>query len=84
MKKTIVLTAAAFLCAGAEAQTNSYTVANIVTNTQDAHMVNPWGISRAASKSVGENEWWISDQVSGLSTLYDANGSIVGLTVKVP
>ncbi len=84
MKKIIVLTAAAFLCTGAEAQTGSYTVANIVTNSQDAHLVNPWGISRAASKSVGENEWWISDQVTGLSTLYDANGSIVGLTVKVP
>ena len=40
------------------------------------------GISRAASKSIGENEWWVSDEVTGLSTLYDANGSIVGLTVK--
>ena len=42
MKKIIVLTAAAFLCTGAEAQTDSYTVANIVTNTQDSHLVNPW------------------------------------------
>ncbi len=70
-------------CAGAQAQTG-YTVSNIVTNTQDPHLVNPWGISRAASKSVAENEWWVSDQVTGLTTLYDANGTIVGLTVVIP
>jgi len=79
-----MLCAAVVLCAGAEAQTNSYTVTNIVTNLQDSKLVNPWGISRAASKSVAENEWWISDNVSGLSTLYDANGTIAGLTVTIP
>jgi uncharacterized protein (TIGR03118 family) len=84
MRKTIMLGATLLFCFGAEAQTNSYTVANIVTNTQDPNLVNPWGLSRAASKSVGENEWWASDQVTGLSTLYDANGAIVGLTVTIP
>jgi uncharacterized protein (TIGR03118 family) len=83
-KTMITLGAALLLCAGAEAQTNSYTVSNIVTNTQDSHLLNPWGISRAASKSVGENQWWVSDNNTGLSTLYDANGTIVGLTVKIP
>jgi uncharacterized protein (TIGR03118 family) len=33
---------------------------------------------------VSENEWWVSDQVTGLTTLYDANGTIVGLTVVIP
>jgi uncharacterized protein (TIGR03118 family) len=80
----LMLGAALQLCVGAEAQTNSYTASNIVTNTTDPHLVNPWGLSRAASKSVGENEWWASDQVTGLSTLYDANGTIVGLTVTIP
>ena len=82
--KKIVLAATALVCVGVQAQTNSYTVTNIVTNSQDPHLVNPWGVSRAASKSIGENEWWISDQVTGLSTLYDANGSVVGLTVTIP
>jgi uncharacterized protein (TIGR03118 family) len=84
MKKVLMLGCALMLCVGAEAQTNSYTVANIVTNTKDSHLINPWGISRAASKSVAENEWWISDNVTGLSTLYDANGTIAGLTVTIP
>jgi uncharacterized protein (TIGR03118 family) len=76
--------AALVLCAGAEAQTNSYTVANIVTNLQDSHLVNPWGISRAAKSTVAENQWWVSDQVTGYSTLYEANGSITGLKVVIP
>jgi uncharacterized protein (TIGR03118 family) len=84
MKKTYLLGAALLLCAGAEAQTNSYSSFNIVTNSQDSHLINPWGISRAASKSVAENEWWVSDNVTGLSTLYDADGTIAGLTVKIP
>ena len=83
--RTKLIAAAAFLiCAGAYAQTNSYTVTNLVTNTSDPHLLNPWGLSRASSKNVGENQWWVSDQVSGLSTLYTANGTIVGLTVTIP
>lgn len=80
----MLLGAALLVCAGAEAQTNSYTATNIVTNTQDGHLINPWGISRAANKNVSENQWWVSDQVTGLSTLYEANGTIAGLTVKIP
>jgi len=84
MKMTLLLGAALVLSAGAQAQTNSYTVTGIVTNSKDSHLVNPWGISRAASKSVAENQWWVSDNATGLATLYDANGSIVGLTVAIP
>jgi uncharacterized protein (TIGR03118 family) len=84
MKKMIMLGAALVCCAATQAQTNSYSVANIVTSSRDAHLINPWGISRAASKSVAENEWWISDNVTGVSTLYDANGAIAGLTVTIP
>src|SRR5215472_16665011 len=55
------------------AQTNSYTVKPIVNNTQDAYLVNPWGISRPSSSSVGENEWWVSDEMTGFTTLYYAH-----------
>jgi uncharacterized protein (TIGR03118 family) len=79
-----MLGAAALFCVGAGAQTNNYTVSNIVTNTQDSRLVNPWGLSRPAKASLTENEWWISDQVTGLSTLYDANGTIVPLAVTIP
>ncbi|HLY19544.1 MAG TPA: TIGR03118 family protein [Bryobacteraceae bacterium] len=72
------------LPAGAGAQTTNYVAAPIVTNTQDAHLVNPWGLSRPLKSTAKENEWWTSDQVTGLSTLYDANGTIVKLQVTVP
>jgi uncharacterized protein (TIGR03118 family) len=84
MRNKLTVGAALLFCAGAYAQTNSYTVTNIVTNTQDPNLVNPWGLSRASNKNVGENQWWASDQVTGLSTLYTANGTIVGLTVTIP
>jgi hypothetical protein len=57
---------------------NSYNATNIVTNATDPHLVNPWGASRAASRGVPENQWWVADNVTSLSTLYDAGGSIVG------
>ncbi len=75
----VLMGAAVLACASAEAQTNSYSVTNIVTNTQDAKLVNPWGISRSANKTVAENQWWVADNATGVSTLYDANGTIVGL-----
>ena len=87
MRNITKINIALLLCAGAYGQsttTNSYTVKNIVTNTQDPHLLNPWGISRAATKSVGENQWWVSDQVAGVSTLYTASGTITGLTVTIP
>jgi uncharacterized protein (TIGR03118 family) len=73
-KKTFL--GALLLCAGASAQ-NSYNSSSIVTNSSDPHLVNPWGISRGG-------QWWVSDNNTGVSTLYDANGSILGLTVKIP
>jgi uncharacterized protein (TIGR03118 family) len=84
MRNVFTLGAALLFCVGAGAQTNSYTVSNIVTNTQDSRLVNPWGLSRVAKANLKENEWWTADQVTGLSTLYYANGTIVGLAVTVP
>jgi uncharacterized protein (TIGR03118 family) len=84
MRNIFVLGAAVLFSMSAGAQTNNYTVSNLVTNAQDSNLVNPWGLSRAASKNVGENEWWASDQVTGVSTLYYANGGIAGLKVTIP
>jgi len=47
-------------------------------------MVNPWGLSRPIKSAAKENEWWVNDQVTGLSTLYDVNGTIVKLAVTIP
>jgi uncharacterized protein (TIGR03118 family) len=84
MKNVLIFGAALLSAIGASAQTNSYTVSNIVTNTQDSNLINPWGLSRVAKSTLKENEWWISDQVTGLSTLYDANGAKVPLAVTIP
>src|ERR1700691_5541743 len=84
MRNVLVLGTALLFCAGAEAQTNSYTVSNIVTNSTDPRLVNPWGLSRPGSAKFTENEWWPSDQVTGLSTLYYASGTIVPLQVTIP
>jgi uncharacterized protein (TIGR03118 family) len=87
MKNVLTLVIALLSCAGAWAQdtaTNSYTVTNLITNQTDSHLVNPWGLSRPSSASLTENEWWTSDEATGLSTLYDANGTAVSLVVTIP
>jgi uncharacterized protein (TIGR03118 family) len=72
----------------AAAQTNSYTVTNIVDNTQDKFLYNPWGMSRPTSPALRETEWWVSDASTGYSTLYYANqtgaASLAPLVVKIP
>jgi uncharacterized protein (TIGR03118 family) len=87
MKNVLTVVAGLVWCAGAWAQdtaTNSYTLTNLITNQTDTHLVNPWGLSRPSSASATENEWWTSDQATGLSTLYDANGTAVSLVVTIP
>ena len=84
MMNKLLLSTTLLFCAGAIAQTNSYTVSNIVTNSTDSRLVNPWGLSRPSSSAFTENEWWTSDQVTGLSTLYYANGTVVNLAVTIP
>jgi len=45
----------------------------------DPHLVNPWGLSLSAT-----SPWWVSDNGTGLSTLYNGAGAIQGLVVTVP
>lgn len=35
--------------------------------------MNPWGLSRPASSTKKENEWWAADNATGYSTLYYVN-----------
>jgi len=52
----------------------SPTAANI-----DPNLVNAWGLSRSSG-----GPWWVSDNGTGLSTLYDAAGVPQSLVVKIP
>ncbi|MBA2919051.1 MULTISPECIES: TIGR03118 family protein [Sphingomonas] len=47
--------------------------------TQDADLINPWGMSFSAS-----SPFWISDQGVGKATLYNGFGAKQGLTVTIP
>ena len=46
---------------------------------QDANLLNPWGMSISPS-----GPWWLSDNTSGLSTLYVASGQPQSLVVTIP
>jgi uncharacterized protein (TIGR03118 family) len=48
-------------------------------NADDPLIVNPWGMARSAT-----SPWWLSDQGSGWSTLYNGAGVKQGLVVSVP
>jgi uncharacterized protein (TIGR03118 family) len=89
MKKTISLVGLLMTLAipsGLLAQQAGYSQTNLVSNTAgvanatDTQLVNPWGISVLP----GEN-FWIADNNSGVSTLYDQNGTKdTGLVVTIP
>src|ERR1019366_6035290 len=45
----------------------------------DPNLVNPWGMARSSG-----SPWWISDNGSSLSTLYDSTGLPKSLVVSIP
>jgi uncharacterized protein (TIGR03118 family) len=50
-----------------------------VAKFQDTNLVNPWGISFSPTGT-----FWLSDNNSGLSTLYNSKGSPQSLVVSIP
>jgi uncharacterized protein (TIGR03118 family) len=62
-----------------------YKITNLVSNqvgqapTIDPLLANAWGLARSAT-----SPWWISDNDTGWSTLYEANGTQVSLRVLIP
>jgi uncharacterized protein (TIGR03118 family) len=62
-----------------------YQITNFVSNQVghaqhiDPQSVNAWGLARTAT-----SPWWVADNLSGWSTLYNANGVKQGLEVEVP
>jgi uncharacterized protein (TIGR03118 family) len=87
MKTLLSLTTVASLAlsGGSFASAQHYTQVNLVANTSgvapvtDPNLVNPWGVSRTSS-----SVWWISDNGTGLSTLYNGVGAINPLVVTIP
>jgi uncharacterized protein (TIGR03118 family) len=73
------------LITGAACFGQHYAQTNLVSNATggapvtDPQLVNPWGISRASGSA-----WWVSDNATGLSTLYDGAGAKRSLIVTIP
>ena len=78
---SLLAVAALSLPASAQKVNITYLTSDItaVGPNLDAHLVNPWGMSIAPSGA-----WWISDNATGLSTLYDGNGVPQSLVVTIP
>ena len=65
---------------------NAYLVTNLVSDQpgvakiQDTNLVNSWGLDAAPG-----GPWWVADNGTGVSTLYDGNtGQPIPLVVNIP
>jgi uncharacterized protein (TIGR03118 family) len=76
------------LLAASTALAQHYTRTDLTTDTSstspsapniDPNLVNPWGMSRSSG-----GPWWISDNGTSVSTLYDALGVPKSLVVSIP
>jgi uncharacterized protein (TIGR03118 family) len=71
--------------AGSLAAANNYLVHNLVSdlpNTADhvdSNLVNPWGVAFSAT-----SPFWVANNHTGVSTLYDGSGSALSLIVQIP
>jgi len=77
------LAAAMFVAASARADTYSWTnfqsdIAGVAQHV-DPNLVNPWGMAAGSTGTI-----WVSDNGTGVSTLYNQDGTAVPLVVEIP
>jgi len=83
--KPTLLCAALVLALALPSHAQQYKVTGLVADQSgvasatDANLVNPWGMSRSST-----SPWWISDNGTGLSTLYNGTGTASALVVTIP
>lgn len=78
-----ILGATSFSVATAHADTYSWTnfqsdIAGVATHV-DRNLVNPWGMAVSPNGTI-----WVSDNGTGVSTLYHQDGTAVPLVVTIP
>jgi uncharacterized protein (TIGR03118 family) len=86
---SFAVSAAVVMCLGVApvlvGDTIGYVQTNLVSNgaapakATDPNLVNPWGLT-----SLPASPFWVSDQGTGESTLYDGNGNVIPLVVTIP
>src|SRR5437667_249483 len=70
---------------GGSSSSHGYLQTNLTSNVQgttpnfDPNLVNPWAIAFN-----GHGPFWISDNGTGLATLYDTQGTVLSLQVMIP
>src|SRR5438445_7052115 len=79
----LVLAATSFSVAPARADTYSWTnlksdIAGVAAHV-DPNLVNPWGVAVSPSGII-----WVSDNGTGVSTLYHQDGTALSLVVTIP
>jgi uncharacterized protein (TIGR03118 family) len=81
----IVVYTAFALAIGAAAFAQNYTETKLVSNTSgvaeitDPQLVNAWGLARTSG-----SVWWVSDNATGVATLYNGPGAKQSLVVTIP
>jgi uncharacterized protein (TIGR03118 family) len=85
-RRALTIASAFMLCSPGALVAQQYQQNNLVSNTQaegknpaDPQLKNPWGMARGTG-----SPWWVSDNMSGVSTLYDGIGTKQGLIVTIP
>src|SRR5689334_22825731 len=82
---TSLLAVVAIALALSGAALAQYKLTNLVSNTSgkashtDSNLINAWGIARGAT-----SPFWVSDNGTGFSTLYDGSGNPQSLIVAIP
>jgi len=81
----VLTTGAIGLCSAQSSAAGGYRLINLTSNVPgaahntDPNLVNGWGLAFFPG-----NPFWISDEASGFSTLYDAHGVPQSLVVSIP
>jgi len=60
-------------------QTNLVSDGSVSGTTTDANLINPWGLASSPT-----SPFWVSDNGTGLSTLYNGAGTAQALVVTIP
>src|SRR5882757_1548044 len=75
----------AAVCFPSAAHPQHYEQVNLDSNVQgnaeatDPQLINGWGLARSSSSA-----WWVSNEATGVATLYNGPGAKQGLVVTIP
>jgi uncharacterized protein (TIGR03118 family) len=75
----VLISASTTVCAQHYNQTNLVSDVPGLAPVTDPDLVNPWGLAASST-----SPWWVADNGTGVSTLYNGSGAKQSLTVTIP